>query len=440
MSLVRVLASDSLAGRLPGTEGYNKALNYSMAFLKKHGIKSAGENFCPQQFPIDINVIDSAQFLIETGRDMMQLVAGVDFSVRGYSGSGNVEADVVFCGYGTASDYQGVDVKGKIVLVFKSNPPYNKDLPAFTIRRHADMAWSHGAKAIVFVTLPNQTNPQKPIGSVMHGEGPMHEDMPQVQISVEKADYLLSNSGFTLSQLQSLIDSTKMAHSIAVNKRANVMVQASYSAEGFSHNVVGILEGSDPVLKNEYILIGAHLDHVGTIGHNVIYHGANDNASGSAAVMELARAFSLQRAKMKRSIIFVLFGSEEKGLVGSGFLAQNLPVPKEQIVAAFNMDCIGYGDSLMVGNGKSCPNLWALADSTSIELGNRISPRTWAGGGADLTPLFEQGIPGLYFVTTNSYAHLHLPTDTPETINIALYTDMVKLVAAITNKLVIEIK
>lgn len=440
MTHIWVLASDSLHGRLPGTEGFDKALGYSMAFFEKHGIEPAGRDFWPQQVPMDINRIDSAYFLIETGRDMMQLVPGVDFSVRGYSGSGNVDADVVFCGYGTEADYEGIDVKGKIVLVFKSNPSFNNDLPPFTIRRHADIAYTHGAKAIVFVSQPNQSNPQKPIGSVMHGEGPMHEDLPQLQISVEKADYLLSNSGYRLSELQSLIDSTHRPHSIDVNKKASVMVQAVYSANGFTQNIVGVLHGNDPKLKNEYILIGAHLDHVGTIGNSVLYPGANDNASGSAAVLELARVFSLQKGKLKRSIIFVLFGSEEKGLVGAGYLAEHLPVDKASIVAAFNMDCIGYGDSLMVGNGKSCPDLWSLADSTSSELGNRISIRTWAGGGADLTPLFEQGIPGLYFVTTNSYEHLHLPTDKPETINQALYSDMVKLVAAITKRLVIDMQ
>ncbi len=442
MKHIRFLSSQTLTGRLPGTKGYELAVDYCMNYMQTLGVKPAGIGFWPQVFPIDVNQIDSAAVLIETGRDMKELIPAIDFSVRGYSGSGNVTSDVVFCGYGfdssIYSDFAGLDIAGKIALVFKSNPPFIPDLKQFSIRRTADFAYQHGAAAIVFVSTPNQPNPQKPIGSVMHGEGPMHTDFPQIQISQEIAAELLKNSGHTLSELQTLIDSTGAPQSFSLDRQMSLMVNARYNESGVAQNVVGMIEGNDPVLKNEYIVLTAHLDHVGSLGSSVYYPGANDNASGSAAVLEMARLFSLRQKDMKRSVLFVLFACEEKGLVGAEWFAGHLPVEKEQIVAVFNMDCIAFGDSLMVGNGKSCPALWQKASEIASDHHLPMTQRTWAGGGADLTPLHQKGIPGLYFVTTNSYDHLHLPSDKPETLNQKLYAEMVQLVYFLSRHYVID--
>lgn len=443
MKHVNYFGSPALNGRLPGSGGYLKAVQYAEDYFVDHGLQQVGNISWRQDIPIETNVIDSARVLIETGRDMMELIPGVDFSVRGYSGSGDVTAPVVFCGYGLDSDeysdYKGIDVEGKIVLIFKTIPPFFKStMPDYSIRGAADAAYKHGAVAVIFVSQPNQNHPQEPIGSMMHGAGPMHADLPQIQISVEKAEYLMSNSGYSLKQLQTSIDSLKKPCSIAAKKQASVYVKANYNANGHTTNVIGMLPGSDPELKNEYIILGGHLDHVGSIGNSVLYPGANDNASGSAAVLELARIFSADRSKLKRSVIFVLFGSEEKGLDGSSYFVNHLPVPKENIVAVFNMDCIGCGDSLMAGNGKSCPDLWNTAAEVAKQHKWPMSQRTWEGGGADLKPFYEAGIPGLYFVNTNAHQQLHLPSDTPEILNQPQFTRMVRWVEAVTRKLAME--
>lgn len=173
--------------------------------------------------------------------------------------------------------------------------------------------------------------------------------------------------------------------------------------------------------------MGAHLDHVGRQGNNLYYPGANDNASGSAAVLQLARAFVNGNVRPARSIIFVLFTSEEQGLNGSEFFAKNLPVPLEKIVAMFNLDCIGSGDSIQVGSGKSSPVLWDIAHKNDSLYTKKMVAQTWSGGGADATPFFNIGIPTLYFVSKYSYTHLHLPTDTPETLNAELFEKIVTL-------------
>ena len=208
----------------------------------------------------------------------------------------------MFCGYGVDSDnysdFSDIDVKDK-VMVFKSNPPFLKDvLPEYSIRRVSDNAYRHGAKAVIFVSQPNQKFPQKPIGSMMHGAGVMHEDLPQIQLSVEKAELLLQGTGYTLKELQSDIDLHKKPKSVSCSNQISVFVEATYNKNGSTNNLIAMLPGNDAKLKNEFVIICAHIDHVGSIGKTVYYPGANDNASGSAAVLERQDIF-LRKRKFK---------------------------------------------------------------------------------------------------------------------------------------------
>ncbi|MCW9066458.1 MAG: M20/M25/M40 family metallo-hydrolase [Ignavibacteriaceae bacterium] len=251
-------------------------------------------------------------------------------------------------------------------------------------------------------------------------------DFPQLQISIEVANNLLSRSGFSLNECQSKIDESKTPKSFITENKVEIKVQAEYEAFAKTMNVVGLLEGSDPVLKDEYLIIGAHLDHVGSQA-GLFFPGANDDASGSAAAIQLANAFKLCNTKPKRSVLFVLFASEEQGLYGSKYFVENMKIDTEKVVAMFNLDCVGFGDSIQVGNGKSSPELWKVVNELDEGNFNLMVEDTWSGGGADLTPFYEKSIPGIYFVSKYSYDHLHLPTDTPETLNPSLYERLVKL-------------
>lgn len=443
MKHVRYFSSPELSGRLPGDPGFDLAAQYSTQYFDAYGLKNwiPSKKKYKQFFEIDANSIKSAKVVLDIDKQSVKLKPGSDFSVRGYSGSGFVHSEIVFCGYGESlpsyDDYQGVDVKDKIVLIFKANAPFLENHSSFSIREKVDIAYRKGAKAVIFVSTPNQKNPQLPIGSIMHGSGPMHTDVPQIQISVDWADKILASTKFRLIDLQKQIDSLKKPVSILTETKAQVNINAEYRPKVNTYNVIGVLPGSDPKLKEECIIISAHLDHVGYIGNDVYYPGANDDASGSAAVIELARVFSNVPAEQrKRTLVFVLFSCEEKGLTGSEFLANNLPIPQQNITAMLNMDCIAFGDSIQVGNGLTCPSLWNFASNTSQQKGLKMVNRTWKGGGADLTPFSAKGIPGLYFVTTNSYKFLHLPDDTPESLNQDLYAQVCKLVFFIANELV----
>ena len=433
---VDTLCSKEFDGRRPGSEGYNKVANFVAGMFNELGLIPAGDDGYFQYLNVEYNKIDSpVVFKIITTEKTISYEHGKDFVLRGFTGSGNLNLPVVFCGYGISrpdlgyDDYEGIDVKDKIVMVFKQNPSWKikdsswgQEYP----REKSIVAKKHGAKGILFVSRPNDEKPQPLIGSVMHGEGEQPEDFPQLHISIEAANELLSQVNISVSDCQRRIDEERKPFSLVTNSEAEIKVNAHYQKHTRTMNAIGLLEGSDPKLKDEYLILGAHLDHVGSQA-GLLFPGANDNASGSAAIIELAEAFQKSELKPRRSILFVLFASEEQGLFGSKHFVENLNMETSKIIAILNLDCIGYGDSIQIGNGMSAPELWKIADEIDELNSNLMVKDTWKGGGADLTSFHEKGIPGLYFVSKYSYDHLHLPTDTPETLNPVLFESIVKL-------------
>lgn len=449
METVTYLASKELAGRLSGSEGYNKAARYMAEEFSRLGLKPFGDSAYFQNLKVEYNEIFSPLKLnlIEDGKfppkadappaQKKEYKPGKDFVCRDLTGSGHIIAPVVFCGYGLSQpeigydDYAGIDVSGKIVLVFKPNPKWKmndtSNWGSAYPRDKAKTAAQHGAVGLLIVSPPNDPNPQKTILSVLDGKGEQNEKFPQMHIDIPVADELLQVSGYSLKDLQTKIDSNKNSFSLPLKSIVEIEVHARYTKELQTMNVVGLLEGSEPLLKNEYLVVGSHLDHVGSQAGEIFAPGANDNASGSTAVLEIARAFVNSGIQPKRSIIFVLFASEELGLVGSTFFVNQSPVSLNKIVAMLNLDCIGYGDSIQVGNGKSSPKLWNIARRQDSLYTKMMVEATWNGGGADAGPFHDKGIPAAYFVTTNSYAHLHYMTDTPETLNKSLFEKITKL-------------
>ena len=436
MKNVKILCSDEFDGRLPGSDGYNKAADFVAGRFQQIGLLPAGDDKFFQYLNVEYNKINAPVALkVVTSQESISYELGKDFVFRGFTGAANITLPVAFCGYGISrpdlgyDDYENINVENKIVIAFKKNPSWKikdyswgQEYP----REKSLIAFEHGAKGILFVSKPNDEKPQPLIGSVMHGEGEQLLDFPQLQISIEAANNILSGAVFSLNECQGRIDEGKTPNSFITENKVEIKVQAEYEKFVKTMNIIGLREGSDPILKNEYLIIGAHLDHVGSQA-GLLFPGANDNASGSAAVIQLAKAFQVNDIKPKRSILFVLFASEEQGLYGSKYFVENMKVDSKKVVAMFNLDCIGYGDSIQVGNGKSSPELWKIANELDEGNSNLMVADTWSGGGADLTPFYEKDIPGLYFVSKYSYDHLHLPTDTPEPLNPVLFEKIVRL-------------
>ncbi len=433
---VRILTSPDFDGRLPGSNGYNKAAQFAADKFFELGLTPAGDDMYFQNFSIEYNDIEApAAFKTIVDKDTVGYKIGEDFVLRGFTGSGNFTLPVVFCGYGISrpdlryDDYEGINVMNKIVMVFKQNPKWTndgKDWGTNYPREKSIVAKKNGARGILFVSLPNDEKPQPLVASVLHGDGEQPVDFPQLHISLDAANTLLSKTGFTISDCQTKIDEKKKPISMNLITRAHIQVKAKYEKYAPTKNIIAVITGSDEKLKDEYVIIGAHLDHVGSQA-GLLFPGANDNASGSAAVLEIAKAFVKGGIVPKRSVMFILFAGEEQGLLGSKYFVENWKKEYDKIAAMINLDCVGYGDSIQVGNGKSSPVFWEIANQIDAVSFNSMVKRTWSGGGADAAPFHEKGIPILYFVTTNSYDHLHLSSDEVSTLNPALYEKIVRL-------------
>jgi hypothetical protein len=414
---------------LPGSEGFDIAANYCIDKFKQSGLLAFDKTPNFKQFvPLENNrIIGPCEFsVIHYKRGRIKHKLGDNYNFRGFTGQGEKKLETVFCGYGISQDsyddYANVNVKGKAVLIFKGEPNFDSiKTEAFSIRNRAKTAKEHGAEAVIFIPIPG-TQRSKPVGSMMCGPGEFFPDLPLVQIDFETLQLLLDGTDFTVESLDKTIKSTQKSFSQELISKVFINVDANYVKEIKSYNTIAYIPGSNPNLANEYILVTAHIDHVGN-QCEVVYPGANDNASGCTALLELARLFSIE--KPERSIIFAFLTAEEQGLNGANFLANNLPVDSIKIVAAFNFDCIASGDSIQIGNGLSNPILYDIGVRNDLE--NILVKDTWKGGGADLTPFSQIGIPGLYFVSKYSYTNLHLPTDTFENANIPLLESIIKL-------------
>jgi Zn-dependent M28 family amino/carboxypeptidase len=234
------------------------------------------------------------------------------------------------------------------------------------------------------------------------------------------ADELLAGSGHTLEDLEAAIETTKQTTPLVLGASARIDVLARYRKDAPTENVVGVLRGTATGADEEFVVVGAHVDHVGSQAGRVLYPGANDNASGSAAVIALAESLA-RGPRLRRTVVFVLFASEEHGLDGARRYAEAPPFPLGRTAAMVNLDCIGRGEALQVGGGKDAPALWRLAKKHARALGVPMTEETWGGGGADATPFREAGVPIAYFAATRSYDFLHLPGDRTETLNGPLF-------------------
>jgi hypothetical protein len=361
---IAYLADDRLLGRKPGTEGYQLAVDYVVKEFKAMGIQPAGD---PGQFTQKLilrsSKVDnkrSKAYLFDSSGNVDSLTFGQDFLPYAHPlmASAAGQGKLVFVGYGVDapgfySDYDGVDVKGKVVVFLAGVPD---GLPASTLVSHFGSAGNKlntaAQKGAIGAILVNQTGSFRDANPTIQSTVGMN---PEKTVAFSRG--FNGNLGFALTATngflsQLFLNSGKNLKEtlIAIKSRKNssfefpFSVSASYSTsytEFESENVIGLIPGSDPKLKNEYVVHSAHLDHVG-IGRVVegdsIYNGAHDNASGVASLLEIARIYAKGNAKPKRSILIVMVTAEEMGLIGSSYFASYPTVPKSAIVANVNTD------------------------------------------------------------------------------------------------------
>lgn len=361
---IAYLADDRLKGRLPGTEGYQIAVDYVADQYKKMGVSPGGDNGgYTQKMVIRRSVVNNASVfavLKDKNGNTDSLGFLRDFSpiANPISTNASAQGQLVFAGYGvdipgTYSDYAGIDVKGKIVVIMAGAPDgFHSTITAHlsNLGNKINTAFSKGAVGVVQVLLNLRfganANPViqsnvtlDPAKTVAYTRG--FAGNASIALSAGKSflTRLFMNSGKDLNQVLSDIKNRK-----ASSFDLPLSLSAGYATthtDFESYNVVGLIPGSDKQLKNEYVVHSAHLDHVGigrAVNGDSIYNGAHDNASGVASLLEIARIYKTSGAKPKRSVLIVMMTGEEMGLIGSSYFAANPTVPKGSIVANVNTD------------------------------------------------------------------------------------------------------
>jgi len=432
------LASDSLKGRKPGTPEDALAAAYIRNCFTKAGLKLLCDNGY-QKFEIVTDVKAGKNNSISF--DGTSAVPNTDFTPLSFSSSATVSGNVVFAGYGFDldldslkwNDYKGIDVKGKWVIVLRGDPEPEKANSAFLpYEQERGKVLTAKDKGAIGVMLVSPTDIEKTdvIMHMQYDKSPSDAGIPVFSITRALADKLMASMNYSIASLETEMKENDKPVSIylepVVSATADV-VKTRVTVQ----NVVGMIEGTDPVLKKEYIVIGGHYDHLGMGGEgsgsrapetSAIHNGADDNASGTAGVIELAQKLSANRAKLKRSIVFVAFTGEEMGLLGSKEFVSKPPVDLKKVNAMINMDMIGRlnPDTKTIVIGGTGTSVESDSLIKVLETGRPFSVTHSPDGygSSDHASFYSENIP-VFFFFTGAHDDYHKPADDADKIDYA---------------------
>ena len=444
------LASDELEGRGVGSRGIELAANYIAKEFVRIGLEPAGDNgtyFQTFEMTLHRELTDESRLSI-TG-DSTERKLGVDFIPFNFSSDAEFSGPLVFCGYGIVDpereydDFAKVDISGAVALIFEGEPPSWADEEGnptrhSLLRDKVYNAKDRGAVAVLLVNslpLPEEED----VLTEFVAQGADEYGVPAFDVTRALAGWAVEAGGLgTLDELQEKLDAGTPSSSIVAHKAAE-------GRTGFvkrtapTHNVIGVHRGAGP-LAGEFVVIGAHYDHLGirkpmmrkfkdgkivrdAVGPQ-IHNGADDNASGTSGLIEIARMFS-SSPPVDRSVVFVAFTAEETGLHGSKYYVESAGVgvaPLDQTVAMLNMDMIGRlepgSDKVQVFGTKCGKSFSGILDSVSEAVGLTVFPGVDAGGRSDQAPFVAKEIPSMHFFT-GIHSDYHKPSDDSYKINAA---------------------
>ena len=430
---VKYLSSDSLKGRLTGSAGDSLAAEYIRKELSSFGFAPlSGDGL--QRFEVTKRIIagkNNSLLINETS-----YTPDKDFIPLSFSSDGNLESEVIFAGYGFSinndsikwNDYNGIDVNGKWVMMLRADPEAeNTKSPYIQYSMDRDkalLAKDMGAAGVLLVSGP-VSDPQD-IFEQLNNEG-FSVGIPSVRIKREVADIILSGSKTSIETLEKDINKNRKPSGFST--KTTVKASAEIVREtANTRNVAMIIPGEDAQLKNEYVIIGAHFDHLGmggpgsssrapdTVG---IHHGADDNASGVSLMLELAEKFAFTKGSHKRSIICLAFSGEEEGLLGSKHFADDPGIDLSKVNAMLNLDMVGrLNDTSMlqisgVGTAAGLKELInSKSDTSTIKL--KLSDEGY--GPSDHSSFYFKNIPVLFYFT-GAHLDYHTPADTWDKLN-----------------------
>lgn len=443
---IKYLSSDTLRGRRTGTVGDSLAAEYIRNEFASFGlVPLSGDGF--QRFSVTSNLVAGKNnSLTIDGKSYDQ---GNDFMPFAFSSGSSGEAEIIFAGYGFMidedsikwNDYKGIDVKGKWVLILRADPEADKSVSPFipysSDRGKALLAEDMGACGILLVS-GTTFDPMDTFESLNPDDFPV--GIPALRIKREVADFILKKHKTTVPDLEKKLNESKKPVSFNTGIKAVAQSEIIREMTG-TRNVVMMLPGEDEVLRNEFIILGAHFDHLGMGGKGsssmagdtvAVHHGADDNASGVGMMLELAEKFASTKGSHKRSIIFIAFSGEELGLLGSRYFAENPSVDLSKVNAMINLDMVGrLPESKVlqvsgVGTAEGLQELVMTKNDTSLM---SLAFSEEGSGRSDHTSFYSKNIPVLFYFT-GAHSDYHKPGDTWDKIN---YNGMITVSSLIYN-------
>ena len=434
---IEFLASDDLKGRLSGSKEVYIAAVYIKDEFESYHLKPLFKDsyFQEYNFISDVKLTDNNTLIFNINNKKEKLELYKDFIPTTFSGKNSVKADLVFAGYGISApkldydDYANIDVRGKVVIVMRNTPEYDKPRSEFdkfaSMRFKANLAKEKGALGIIFVNgyLPKDSADN--LVKFKYDRAAGEKNFPIVQIKRYFVDQLFKAQNLDFAAYQEKMKESKKPASFEIKNAGVDIATEVEELKSVDRNVAGYLEGTDPILKNEYIVVGAHYDHLGMGIEGSLYkgtepkvhHGADDNASGTAGVMELAEKFASVNKDLKRSMIFITFSGEELGLIGSNYFVNNLPIPADKIDAMINLDMIGrLNDKALTVYGTGTSTKWKEILNEENKYKFKLAFNDEGFGPSDQSSFYGKGIPVLFFFT-GVHADYHRPSDEARLIN-----------------------
>ncbi|HPF52839.1 MAG TPA: M28 family peptidase, partial [Draconibacterium sp.] len=448
------VASDLMQGRDFTTEvpGLDITADYLRTQCMKMGLKPGVDNYVQhvsmQMIKPDI---DNTSFKIFNGNGETPVSTNDFFALLGPAKSDTIETGVVFAGYGwyndktKYNDTEGVNIKGKVVLAMtrnieQSTADGNPGMELSMEMRKLNKMLMGGAKALILVPDPLFAETNQLTSARKYSEGGQFSlkdspvmntvPMPLIVGTTELADKLLHASGKTLAQLQQEINESGSPKSFDIEDETVQIILPKIVSDVDGKNVVAVVEGSDPVLKNECVVYTAHYDHLGMNAKCEVYNGADDNGTGTVSLLEIAEAFQSMKKKPARSIVFAWVTAEEKGLYGSDFYSQHPVFPLDKTLVDINLDMVGRSaeteadpnndsedqlagpNGLFVVTGKQSTELMTLSKDLSEDLGLVLDDKLSGKliNRSDYYHFYKHGIPVLG-LSTGIHEDYHKVTD-----------------------------
>ena len=437
---IMYLSSDLLKGRMTGSEGDSLSAEYIRKELKASGLVPLYSNGF-QRFRVTDNII------IGKGNELViqgnQLKVETDFAPFAFSHNTTFSGEVVFAGYGLQinedslkwNDYEGVAIKGKVVMVLRADPEVDKTVSPF-IRYSKDrdkvlQAKDLGAVAVLLVSGKGFDQEDKFEGLA---KGEQSVGIPALRITRKIANTLLQKQNLTIEDLEKKLNDTRKPSTFTTGVTISGKSDVAETTVA-TRNVVMVLPGEDPVLKNEYVVLGAHFDHLGMGGKGSssrrqdtvgVHHGADDNASGVAMILELVQKLAATPKSHKRTIVVATFSGEEMGLLGSKQFVDNAAIDLKKVNAMVNFDMVGRlndKSELQIGGVGTAAPLKKLAYSDCDTTVFKLALTEEGYGPSDHASFYGKNIPVIY-LTSGAHLDYHTPADTWDKIN---YQGMVKI-------------